>query len=72
MKECKHENLYENYLDTWPCPTPYCIAREVHCKDCGRFVTTCECGYNNGESGWPDKRYRKITKRRNKNAKSLV
>jgi hypothetical protein len=49
---CKHHNLYPNYLHLFSCDTPYCHGREVHCKDCKAFITSCGCGYNNGVSGW--------------------
>lgn len=59
MKKCEHKNLYENYFDSWMCSTPYCVATEYHCKDCGRFIVECDCHYCDGESGWSEKRHRR-------------
>ena len=64
--KCKHENLSPNYLDSFSCPTPYCNSREVHCMDCGRFITSCGCMCNNGESGWPEKRWIKFRRKKEK------
>jgi hypothetical protein len=66
MKNCKHKNLYPDYTDGGGCETPYCGWEEVHCKDCGRFIVTCGCGWNNSQSGWPMKRHRKIERKKNK------
>jgi len=55
--KCKHENLDPNYYEYIGCPTPYCSGSEVHCLDCGVFISECGCGYNNGMSGWPHKRW---------------
>lgn len=57
-----HKNLYPNYIEIWHCETPYCQVTEYHCKDCGMFIMECGCGYNNGISGWSEKRWRKYNK----------
>jgi hypothetical protein len=59
VEKCKHENLYENYYVNIYCSTPYCDGEEVHCKDCGAYISTCGCGCNDGISGWPWKRIMK-------------
>jgi len=56
-KQCKHKNLFPNYLEFFNCPTPYCSGSEIHCSDCKMFISTCGCGFNNEVSGWPRKRY---------------
>ncbi len=52
---CKHENL-TNYFVSFGCPTPYCDGYELHCKDCGVYISKCKCHYNNGMSGWSNAR----------------
>jgi len=54
---CKHENLSPNYSEPIYCSTPYCCGSEDHCLDCGVYISTCGCGYNNGMSGWSNKRW---------------
>lgn len=58
VEGCKHENLHPNYYETIYCGTPYCSGMETHCLDCRVFITKCGCGFNNGMSGWPLKRWR--------------
>ena len=41
------------------CSTPFCAGHEVHCKDCGRFISSCLCGASDGESGWPYLRWKR-------------
>jgi len=53
---CDHSILYENYLVSYSCSTPYCMSHEFHCKKCGVYVIECSCNYNNGLSGWSKKR----------------
>lgn len=62
--KCKHENLNPNYLQFIPCSTPYCSGNEVHCMDCGVYISECGCGYNNGMSGWPYQRHEVISRKR--------
>ena len=57
---CKHNNLSENYFVEYRCMTPYCSAEEVHCSDCGAFITTCGCGCEGGISGWSRTRRAKM------------
>jgi len=59
VNKCKHERLSPNYLVTLNCETPYCNGQEVHCLDCGVYISKCSCGYNNVMSGWSKKRYKK-------------
>jgi hypothetical protein len=59
---CKHINLYPNHLVTGRCSTPYCNWQEVHCKDCGMFITTCGCHYMDSISGWSELRWQKYLK----------
>jgi hypothetical protein len=60
VEKCDHKNLSPDYCETLYCSTPYCNSYETHCLDCGVFITQCGCGCENGMSGWPDKRYRKL------------
>lgn len=60
VKKCRHKNLSPDYAVPIYCQTPYCGGDEAHCLDCGVFISKCGCGYNNGMSGWPQKRWRKI------------
>lgn len=55
--ECKHDDLYEDYIEQVPCSTPYCSGFEVHCKDCGVYISKCGCMTENGMSGWSRKRW---------------
>jgi hypothetical protein len=66
---CPHTQLSETYFKSFNCETPYCEGQEVRCKQCGIFITTCGCGYNNSASGWPRKRWNDfiMNKRRMKN-----
>lgn len=64
--KCKHENLYENYCVEFPCSTPYCSGYEVHCRDCGAYISTCKCGHNNGISKWSHKRWKAEYEKKNK------
>jgi hypothetical protein len=59
VNKCRHENLSPDYYEYVPCSTPYCGGYEVHCLDCGVYITKCDCGSINGMSGWPDKRWRR-------------
>lgn len=62
--KCKHENTYPNYAVSFACPTPYCGGTEYHCRDCGVYLASCGCGYNNGMSGWSHKRWLNFNKKR--------
>jgi len=57
--KCKHENLHEYYHAGGSCPTPHCGGwNEYHCMDCGAYISSCPCGFNNGISGWPHLRWK--------------
>ena len=56
-EKCKHKNLYD-YSERVRCETPYCDGSEEHCKDCRVYISSCRCGYNDGLSGWPAKRFK--------------
>lgn len=61
--KCKHANLYPDYLGGYGrCGTPFCQVSEVHCQDCGAFITECGCGYMRGMDGWPAARRRQMCK----------
>ena len=66
VDKCKHENFYPNYYVGLGCSTPYCSGYEVHCSDCGAYISQCGCNYNNGISGWSDKRFRSYEKKKAK------
>lgn len=60
-EKCLHRNTYEDYSDGGICGTPYCPGwSEYHCSDCGLFFIEDPCGCNFGESGWPNKRWKKF------------
>jgi len=58
--KCKHKNISPNYYEIIYCSTPYCSGYELHCLGCGVYISECFCGYNNGMSGWPQKRWQNI------------
>ena len=68
ISRCDHKNLYPDYCATIHCSTPYCTGYEIHCKDCGAFISTCGCGAWDGVSGWPIARH--ITEARKKRTTS--
>lgn len=57
VRECDHDNLNDDYDAHVRCTTPYCSGYERHCLDCGVYIQRCKCGYNDGLSGWPAKRW---------------
>lgn len=59
VRECDHESISPDYAPHVYCPTPYCSGTERHCLDCGVYLTECKCGWNNGMSGWPWRRWLK-------------
>ena len=63
VENCKHENLSPNYYETIACRTPYYGGSEVHCLDCGVYISSCGCGFCNGMSGWPNRRHRNKKKK---------
>jgi hypothetical protein len=62
VKECKHKNISPNYSEIIYCSTPYCNGEEIHCLDCGAYISKCGCGFNNGMGGWSLKRRKKREK----------
>lgn len=60
IDKCKHVNLDPNYFEVFNCATPGCIAIESRCLDCGAFIVTCGCGYENMISGWSMYRWRRF------------
>ena len=69
VEKCKHINESSNYLELISCATPYCVGHEIHCLDCGVYISKCDCGCNNGMSGWSNKRWG-IYERKIRNPKS--
>jgi len=55
--KCEHKHLSKTYSPWVRCDTPYCSAGEDHCLDCGVYITSCQCGANNGMSGWSHARW---------------
>lgn len=73
VNRCKHKNLSDSYYISYRCGTPYCGADEIHCLDCGVYISRCGCGSENGLSGWPMSRHiieerKRIERRRTKSA----
>ena len=66
VANCPHENMYPSYYVSFECDTPYCTGDEVHCKDCGAYISTCKCGFNNGMSGVSWKRQKNLEKKKAK------
>lgn len=60
VTKCKHKNLSPDYCESVYCDTPYCGGYEVHCLDCGAYISKCGCGCCNDVSGWPQKRWHKF------------
>lgn len=63
VDKCKHDNLSPIYIENINCWTPYCEGTETHCLDCGVYIIKCGCGFCNGMSGWPEKRWKPIWKK---------
>ena len=63
VTKCNHKNLSSDYCEPIYCDTPYCGGYEVHCLDCGAYISKCDCGYCNDVSGWPQKRWNNLMKR---------
>jgi hypothetical protein len=53
MSKCAHKNLDPDYSVGFVCSTPYCTGSEEHCLDCGAYLSSCGCGYENGLSDKP-------------------
>lgn len=70
--KCQHKNLSPNYLELFRCGTPYCSGDEVHCLDCGAYISSCGCMSENGISGWPHSRYRTEVRKRNERQKTVA
>jgi hypothetical protein len=72
--KCEHEHLSEDYCEIFRCGTPYCSGDEVHCLDCGVYISECGCGFENGMSGWSRNRHRTEERKRSerRRIKSVV
>lgn len=58
VEKCPHNNLTDHY-EHYSCWTPLCPgASEVHCADCGVYITECPCHSEDGYSGWSHRKYR--------------
>lgn len=57
--KCKHKNISKYYYEYIPCSTPYCSGTEIHCLDCGVYISDCGCHFMSGLSGWSKKRWKK-------------
>lgn len=55
VESCKHENE-TGYCRYFSCGTPLCEGIEFHCRDCGVYISECECMSGDGMSGWPRSR----------------
>lgn len=66
VHKCSHKNLSPDYLGHAYCSTPYCGGGmyETHCLDCGVFISKCDCGVNNGMSGWSNRTWYSKMKRK--------
>jgi len=62
---CKHERL-SDHCWYWACSNEYCGVGESHCLDCGAYLIECQCGAENGMSGWPRARRRAQERNRRK------
>jgi hypothetical protein len=63
VETCQHE-WSDTYYDSGGCGTPLCEGwLEVHCKKCGVYDSHCPCGSENGQSGWPHRRWRRLEMR---------
>ena len=64
VSKCKHKNLY-NYGHWSLCSTLYCGSEfEYHCRDCNVFFNECDCGVENGMSGWSYRRWKAFDKKK--------
>ena len=72
VENCNHENFYPDYYVSFECDTPYCTGYEIHCKDCGAYISQCGCNFNNGISGWSYAHHRKLEKKKAKESKEKV
>lgn len=60
VRRCKHKRLSDYNAHT------HCANQslgceggmESHCLTCGAFITECPCGYENGISGWSNRRWK--------------
>ena len=55
-EKCLHPEAFlsPNYCQSLHCA---CDGSEVHCLQCGAYVSRCRCGEMAGMSGWPAKRW---------------
>jgi hypothetical protein len=54
QKPCDHDDgdAFSDYYREYTCETPGCTVCESFCRDCHRFVRSCECGIYCGADGW--------------------
>ena len=57
VEKCEHKNLSPDYCAYVRCSTPYCRGDEFHCLNCGAYITECGCHSCDGISGWPNSRW---------------
>lgn len=58
--KCEHKNFYPNYYESWSCAGAGhvgCSASEIHCLDCGVYISSCYCHTEDGMSGWSHNRW---------------
>ena len=60
VESCKHDGCVDSTYRSISCGTPYCEGYTYYCRDCHTYVTRCQCGFLNGNSGWSEARYRKF------------
>ena len=63
VRDCKHDKISGKYIHTGSCITPECEWNEVHCLDCGAYITKCSCGKCNNTAGWSSRRRSHIVKK---------
>ena len=56
VDRCSHAHISPDYLVSVRCSTPYCDGQEIHCLDCGVFISECGCGAEDGMDGWSNAR----------------
>lgn len=73
VEKCGHKNLTDyNYFEG-SCMTPYCGGiNQVHCADCGVYISDCACLSNSGYDGWPEIRRRNWRKKQKLNNYGVV
>lgn len=64
VANCPHKHLSNHYGPSIHCDTYDCSGMEFHCLDCGVYISECQCGSNNGMSGWSQKRWKNYAKKK--------